>query len=116
MTDFKPGDHFTVKVNGIDYDTVIDAHGTQRYVANPFVKAFVDASMDEFEKWMHSPERRAGEPAPFGLNDLDYRPGEQGTLDELIAFGALHGYSVSGLCDYDFMEGVEIFNPLWDDE
>ena len=97
---WKEGDHFTVTINGRDYDTHI-IKGVQRFVGNPIVTAFVDASYRS--------------DATFDLNDISYEPGNPYTLDELIEFSTLHQYSVSGMCDLSFMDGVEVINPIWED-
>lgn len=110
------GTHITVTVNGIDYDTVIDNHGTQRFVGNPIVAAFVDASGAAYDQWLRENplETRDWSKAPFTLNNISYVPGDPYTLDELIQFSTLHGYSVAGMCSLSFMDGVEVKNPLWD--
>lgn len=61
-------------------------------------------------------ERSEATPAPFGLNSISYEVGNPYTLDELIEFATLHQYSVSGLCDLSFMEGVDVINPVWEDD
>ena len=117
MSEYEIGDHIPVKVNGREYMTVIDEHGVQRFVANPIVAAFVHASGDAYNKWQQENPvaTRDWSKAPFSLNDIDYRPGKTYTLDELIEFSTLHGYSVSGMCDLSFMEDVTVENPLWEE-
>ena len=114
--DIKAGDHFIVQINGNDYDTVIDEHGVQRFVPNRIVAAFVDAALSAYNTFITTNpiEERDWSKAPFGLNDIDYTPNGTYTLDELIQFSTLHGYSVGGMCDLSFMSGVEVINPLWD--
>lgn len=114
------GDHFTVKVNGRNYDTVIDDHHVQRFVGNRVVRDFISGTSVKYNEWLEKIplQVRNWKDAPFTLNDIDYHPQEQGgtyTLDELIEFSTLHGYSVSGMCDLSFMEGVEVDNPLWNE-
>jgi len=113
--DIKEGDHFTVTINGVEHDTVIDEHGTQRFVSNPIVEAFVEATQIGYDRWLDANPigKRVWTTAPFTLNDISYVPGEPYTLNQLIEFSALHGYSVGGMCDLSFMDGVEVLNPLW---
>ena len=35
MSEYKPGDKIMVKVDGVEYETVIDEHDVQRFVKNP---------------------------------------------------------------------------------
>ncbi len=115
MTTFNEGDRFTVVINGRSYDTeIID--NVQRFVGNSIVAAFVSSSSDSYNKWLRATpmNERNWDEAPFSLNDIDYTPDGTYTLNELIEFGTLHQYSVAGLCDLSFMEGVEVENPLWD--
>lgn len=48
--DLSNGSHFTVKVNGRDYDTVI-LNGVQRFVGNRIVGLFVEQTMDNYDRW-----------------------------------------------------------------
>lgn len=113
---YSEGDRITVKVNGRAYETHF-VDGVQRFVGNPIVAAFVDASSDSYNQWCRktNPATRNWDEAPFTLNNVDYTPGGQYTLDELIEFSTLHQYSVAGLCDLSFMTGVEVLNPLWEE-
>jgi len=114
--EYTTGDHIPVKVNGTEYDTVIDERGVQRFVGNPIVAAYVTASAKAYNKWLvENPiETRNWDEAPFTLNDIDYTPNGTYTLDQLIEFSTLHGYSVAGMCDLSFMSNVEVVNPVWD--
>lgn len=110
---YNPGDHVIVTINNQLYDTVIEENGVQRFVGNKIVEKYVLENIVRADR-----QRMAGKPMDlYDLNELelDFR-NNLFTLDEMIQFSALHRYSVAGLCDLDFMENVEIYNPLWEDD
>ena len=41
----KPGDVIKVKVDGVEYDTIIDEHGVQRFKRNPVLDYFCDSGI-----------------------------------------------------------------------
>jgi hypothetical protein len=89
-----------VVINGRTYRTSVDGNGIQRFVPNAIVHDFVVGSL-------------AGKTGEWTLNSVSYEVDNPYSLDDLVEFGALHGYSVAGLCDLSFMEGVVVENPLW---
>lgn len=112
-TNPQPGDHFAVRVGDKWYDTVMDPVGTQRFVKQPIVNAFVDHGHKMFEKyWMT--KRIENHPAVYGLNELasDHARGRWSKQDH-IEFYTMFGYSVSGFSGLSFIANVEIENPLW---
>ena len=110
------GTHIPVVVNGREYDTVISG-GVQRFVGNPIVAAFVSGTTEAYNVWLRvNPlNGRNWAEAPFTLNNISYEVGNPYTLDQLIEFSTLHGYSVSGMCDLSFMDDVFVENPVWED-
>lgn len=112
-TNPQPGDHFAVRVGDKWYDTEIDPVGTQRFVKQPIVNAFVDHGAKMFEKyWMT--KRIENHPAVYGLNELasDWAHGRWSKQDH-IEFYTMFGYSVSSFSGLSFLANVEIENPLW---
>lgn len=111
------GDVIMVKVNGIEYPTMI--YGTvQRFVPNEAVYAFVSNNIE-------SP--RSGE---YTLNELAMDMLKQRvSLEDYISFYTMFGYSVEGFCDalestiglnYHIFPGdvedyFKVENPLWTD-
>jgi hypothetical protein len=87
----KPGP--TVKVGGVEYPTVIDGRGVQRFIEDPEVRAkYTD------------------------LNALAFRfaTGTSGlTLREYAEINMKLGYSVCGFRDLGAFKSMEIENPLW---
>lgn len=97
--DFKPGDHITVKVGGVEYDTVIDEHDVQRFIADPLIQKL----------------QRAG---IIDLNRLSvaYHYNKVLTQREYAELNMKLGYSVSGFCDLSSFSDMPIENPVWDNE
>ncbi len=93
--DLKPGDVVTVSVGGVDYETVIDKDGVQRFRRNMVLDfLFKDKRLD--------------------LNQLavDYhhKKFDQRSYAE---FNMALGYSVCGFADLSSFQDMEIDNPLW---
>ncbi len=101
----RSGDHFEVRINGKIYDTVIDEHGTQRFVINGPVNALVDHSLAMLQRGQKS----------YSLNEIaqDFADGKW-SLEEQIEFYTMFGYSVFGFSTLSFTVDVEIVNPLWE--
>lgn len=103
-----------VKINGKDYPSYIDGHGVQRFVSNPIVEAFLDSVQELLVqhgwKWID-------DHGLYTLHSLsmDYQLGRKGiTLEHMIDYFTMIGYSVSGFCDLSYFKDIEIENPLWD--
>lgn len=97
------GQIIKVKVNGKEYDTIIDTDGVQRFLVNRLIRHLVDTEQVD-------------------LNRLssDYQEGKF-TLDEYKLFYMGMGYSVCGFdeifgCNGNLEEvdQAQIENPLWD--
>lgn len=97
------GEIIKVKINGKEYDTVIDTDNVQRFPVNKLVRHLVDTKQVD-------------------LNSLciDYQKGKF-TLDEYREFYMGMGYSVCGFdeifgCNGNLEEEeqAQIENPLWD--
>lgn len=103
LSKYQTGDKIVVRVEGREYETYIDEHGTQRfpsgYAATLFEAGILD--LNRVAILFHSKK---------GM-----------TLDEYIQLNMDLGYSVSGFCDvigtHEMNTGycVEVFNPLWED-
>lgn len=106
--DFKPGDHFTVKVGDWEYDTVIDDRGVQRFVANEAVSLMVDGSTRDYSRpFAYSPS--------VTLNEIGVAFYEgKIPMKDMIDFHTAMGYSVGGFADLSYWDGIEIINPLWE--
>lgn len=107
------GDITTVVINGRKFITIIDDKGTQRFKGNTAVRAFVDASIVEWEKWLRTDR---SQPEPYSLNDLvmGFYEGKH-TLDEIIELYSNIGYSLGGFSDASADWDVTIRNPLWEE-
>ncbi len=103
MKNFKPGDVIKVKVDGVEYDTIIDKDNVQRFRQNEVVRFIVGTG--------------AGQ---ISLNQLaiDYQRGANPPFSEraFAEFNMMLGYSVCGFADLSFFENMEIENPLWEDD
>lgn len=84
-----------ITVNGRLYATVYDNEGVQRYPENKLFVHLVDSGRVD-------------------LNELarDYLEGRF-PQEEYLHFLMGLGYSVSGLCDLNWFEDLEIDNPSW---
>lgn len=93
----KPGDIIKVKVGGVEYDTIIDPDGVQRFKANKTVRYLLDAN------------------GKIDMNLLrdTYNAGAFGQR-EYAEFHMLIGYSVSGFCELSPFADMAVENPLWD--
>ncbi len=92
----KPGDVIVVAVGGVDYETVIDELGVQRFRCNAIIgHLFQEKRLD--------------------LNQLavDYyeKKFDQRAYAE---FNMALGYSVCGFADLSSFEDMAIDNPLWE--
>jgi hypothetical protein len=90
--------NMTVKVGGIGYSTVIDEHGTQRFIKNKLLCHLVDSGQVDLN--------RLG---------IDYQH-EKFSKREYAEFIIGLGFSVSGFADMEQFEDMEIENPLWEKE
>lgn len=105
--------NITVKINGKEYQTYLDKHGTQRFVENRIVSRFIDSNVALYSKmgWKWMEDNNV-----YTLNDLsmEYHGKGEFSLDEMIEFHTMIGYSVGGFAELSYFEDVEIENPLWD--
>jgi hypothetical protein len=108
MSDYKPGDRIMVKVGGVEYETVIDQYGTQRFVANPdhWLVKQIPIVWDTYLK--------------KNIQDMNtmyyrYKNGEFSQRDYAEMNMAV-GYSVSGFCDLSNFNDMIVENPLWASE
>lgn len=94
----KPGDVIVVRVGGVEYETVIDQNGTQRFRANGLIRCLRDAGYTN-------------------LNTLAMAYGEKRfTQREYAEFNMALGYSVSGFAELSSFQDMLIENPLWNEE
>lgn len=93
----KPGEHYTVIVNGRTFDTYITENRVQRFVGNKVIRNIVDDMLRN--------------PGTYTLNDIarEFAMGEI-PLDDMIDFYVAMEYSVSGFGDV--FEDAEITNSL----
>jgi len=112
MTDFSVGDEIPVTIGRRTFTTYIDKHDVQRFKRNTVIEAFVDASGENFEEWLKTDRTT---PQPFNLNTLavEYHEGKH-TLDDMLTFYTSINYSVAGLADVSYFEGLDIRNPVWE--
>jgi len=87
-----------VRVNGKEYDTVIDENGTQRFIKNNLIRHLTDSKAVDLNKLC-----------------LDYQRGKF-LEQEYAEFNMGLGYSVSGFCEISSFEDGTILNPLWGPE
>jgi len=105
MSDYKPGDKIIIKVGGIEYETVIDDAGTQRFVKNPDhwlvkqIPMIYDTYLKRDIQDMNTMARR-------------YHQGEFSQRDYAEMNMAI-GYSVSGFCELSSFHDMIVENPLW---
>ena len=86
-----------VTVGGVEYPTVIDPNGTQRFVADPLLSAACDCGA-------------------LCLNKLGiaYNTGKSGlTQRQYAELNIRLGYSIGGFSDLSSFFGMAIENPLW---
>ena len=95
MTNYKLGEHITVKVGGCPYDTIIDPHGVQRFARNSVVDYLVDSGR-------------------ISLNELSWtfqrQPAPPFTLRDYAEFTMMLGYSVAGFAELHEFESMPIEN------
>lgn len=108
--DVKPGDEITVRLDGINYRTVIDEHGVQRFPEdsnNPTLLALPMVSVSMMGKTTTMRD----------MNELAmrYHRGQITQREYAEAVMAV-GYSVGGFCDYSAFDDIILENPLWQDE
>lgn len=87
-----------VKVSGIEYPTVIDEHGIQRFIKNRLFCHLVDSGQVNLNK-LH----------------IDYLH-DKFSKREYAEFTMMLGYSVSGFAGLSSFQDMEIKNPLWEKE
>lgn len=101
--DFKPGDTFTVLLDGKPYPTYIDEKGTQRFVGNKILSDSMNLVFDT---------QYTGPILDLHALAIDYHKGKY-TLEEMTHFYTDIQYSVSGFSTLGYFEEMEILNPLW---
>jgi hypothetical protein len=92
---FKPGDVIKVKVGGVEYETVIDDRGVQRFRRNELFCHLHDSGKVDLNKLA-----------------IDYHNGKFGKR-EYAEFNMGLGYSVCGFADLSSFQDWEIENPVW---
>lgn len=92
----KPGGVITVKVGGVEYETVISSSGVQRFRKNEVIDFLFNSGK-------------------LDLNQLvyDYHAKRFSQRDYAELYMML-GYSVCGFCDVSSFGDMEIENPLWE--
>lgn len=105
MSDYKPGDKIMVKVGGVEYETVIDEHGTQRFVKNPdhWLVKQIPMIWDSYLK---------RDIMNMNVMADRYRNGEFNQRDYAEMNMAI-GYSVCGFCELSSFNNFIVENPLW---
>lgn len=94
----KPGDHIKVKVGGVEYDTVVDPQGVQRFIADPVIRTLVNAEVIDLN-----------EVARLYVGD-NKDPGF--TQREYAEFNMKLGYSLGGFAELSWFFDMEIENPI----
>ena len=87
-----------VKVGGVEYPTVIDKHGVQRFVENSLFCHLVDSGQVDLN--------RLG---------IDYQH-DKFSQREYAEFTMMLGYSVDGFAELSSFHDMEIENPLWEEK
>lgn len=108
-----------VRVGNREFKTALDDHGVQRFLPHNECPPELVEKMRAWDDYLNSKESRY-EPIPAGIytpNDLaiDFHRGVY-TVDEMLSYETYCGYSVCGLADLSYFDGLEIDNPLWEDE
>lgn len=85
-----------VKVGGIECPTVIDEHGTQRFIKNKLLCHLVNSGQVNLNR-LH----------------IDYLH-DKFSKREYAEFFMSVGFSVSGFADIEVFRDIEIENPLWE--
>lgn len=85
-----------VKVGGIEYPTVIDERGTQRFIGNKLLRHLVDSGQVNMNKL-----------------SIDYQH-DKFSQREYAEFVMGLSWSVSGFADIEEFEDMEIENSLWE--
>ena len=106
-----PGDVIIVRVGGVDYETVIDENGVQRFPEDPNNSVLLALPM-------------VGVSMPGGtsvnmrdMNELALRYHRGAITQREYAEATMAvGYSVSGFSDYSSFSDMLLENPLWQDE
>lgn len=98
------GDTFKVSVGGIEYDTIIDDHGTQRFVETP--DHFLVKKLEKYGD------------GTYDLNDMarKYHEGEWFNQRDYAEMNIGIGYSVCGFMDLSSFNDMRVINPLWEDD
>lgn len=107
MAEFKPGDHFTVTVGGVEYDTEIDERGVQRFVENPDYPLVKEIKM-VWDTYLNCDIRDMNTMMQRYING-EFSKREYAEMNIFI------GYSVCGFADLSTFHDMEINNPVWDD-
>jgi hypothetical protein len=84
-----------VKVNGKEYDTIIDKEGVQRFVKNDVIDYLFNSGKIDVNKLS----------IDFYNKKFDKR--------SFAEFNMMLGYSICGFRDLSFFQDWKIENPLW---
>ena len=94
---YKKGQKIPIKVGGKEYMTVIDSHGTQRFIANKLLQHLSDTGQIDLNKL-----------------SVDYQNKVGFTKREYAEFNMQIGYSVAGFSELHLFQDYKIENPLWE--
>lgn len=85
-----------VKVGGVEYETIYDEHGTQRFREDRFLGLLINNGLLDLNKV-----------------EVAYHEGKMGDQRCYAEFKMALGYSVSGFSELSAFEDMEIDNPVW---
>lgn len=91
----EPAKEVMVKVGGVQYPTIIDQDGVQRFKINTLFHYLLNSGMVDMSRLAD------------GFQQGSF------TQAEYLAFYMGIGYPVSGLAELSFFEDLKIENPLW---
>lgn len=92
------GDLAGVTVGGVAYPTVIDEYGTQRFIADPILRALFNSGV-----------------LNLSVLAVEYQNGRSGlTQRQYAELNMKLGYSICGFADLSSFHDMEINNPLWE--
>jgi hypothetical protein len=111
MSDAKPGDKITVKINSVPYETTIDNNGVQRFHRN----SVLDYMFYHDHQGNKIDDMDCKSVRMLDLNQLShaYQHGKFSKRDYAELLMAT-GYSVSGFSELSAFYDWEIDNPLWE--
>jgi hypothetical protein len=106
----KPGDRITVRVDHVEYLTVMDDNLVQRFQQDPDHPILSSVPMITVNSLGGFVQMR-------DMNELARRYHQGAFTQREYAEAVMAcGYSVSGWCDYSEFDSMLIENPLWADE